>query len=299
MTETNQKPLVGFIGQGYVGKHMADAIEKQGFELVRYALEEPYRQNKDRIQDCDIVFICVPTPTTKKGFDASIVENSLKLVGKGKTAVIKSTILPGLTRTFQKKFPKLFVMHAPEFLVAAKAKEGAEKPDRNIVGIPKNSPAYIERAKQVLAVLPPAPFERIVSSEDAEVAKYGANFFLYLKVIYANLMYEVADSAGADYDNVREIIGTDERIGHSHLQIKHDSGHKGAKPGRGAGGLCFIKDSEALRRFYASKVRNPHGAKMLDAIIKKNIDLLASSGKDMDLLMSTYGAAVAKKKKRR
>lgn len=294
-----KRPLIGFIGQGYVGKHTADAIENLGNAVIRYALEESYLGNKDRVQECDIVFICVPTPTTKKGFDVSIVENALSLVGIGKIAVIKSTILPGTTKMLQKKFSKLFIMHAPEFLVTAKAKDGAEKPDRNIIGIPKMTPAYSERAKRVLAVLPPAPFARIVSSEDAEVAKYGANFFLYLKVIYANLMYEVADSVDADYDNVREIIGADERIGHSHLQIRHNSGHKDARSGRGAGGMCFIKDSEALRRFYTEKVRNPHGAKMLDAIIKKNIDLLVASGKDIDLLTSTYGAAVAKKKKRR
>ena len=88
----NKKPLIGFIGQGFVGKAYADDFENRGFKNVRYALEEPYRNNKDLIKDCDIVFIAVPTPTTEKGFDDSIIRGAVKLVGKGKIAVIKSTI---------------------------------------------------------------------------------------------------------------------------------------------------------------------------------------------------------------
>ena len=96
------RPLLGFIGQGFVGKAHADEFERRGFKTVRYALEEPYRDNKDKIKDCDVVFIAVPTPTTEKGFDDSIIRKAIKLVGKGKVAVIKSSILPGTT-TSQRK----------------------------------------------------------------------------------------------------------------------------------------------------------------------------------------------------
>jgi len=43
-----------------------------------------------------LFFIAVPTPTTPNGFDYSIVQSVMKYVGKGKVAVIKSTILPEL-----------------------------------------------------------------------------------------------------------------------------------------------------------------------------------------------------------
>ena len=66
------KIKIGFIGQGYVGKNYADDFERRGYKVVRYALEEPYRKNKEQIRDCDLVFIAVPTPTTPKGFDESI-----------------------------------------------------------------------------------------------------------------------------------------------------------------------------------------------------------------------------------
>ena len=64
---------IGFVGQGWIGKHYADNFEARGYMVVRYALEEPYVKNKEKIKECGIVFIAVPTPTSPKGFDASIV----------------------------------------------------------------------------------------------------------------------------------------------------------------------------------------------------------------------------------
>ena len=279
---------IGFIGQGFIGKSYADDVERRGHAVVRYALEEPYVRNKDRIRACDIVFIAVPTPTTPKGFDYSVVASALTLVGAGKTAVIKSTILPGTTAKLQKKFPTLFVMHSPEFLVLKQADEDAARPLRNIIGIPRDTAAFRTKARQVLEVLPKAPFELVCGAKEAELIKYSGNFFLYLKVLYANLMYEAAQAIGADYEVVRAAVAADPRIGPSHLSVLHDSGHKGAKKGRGAGGVCFIKDVAALAEFYRATVKNKKGAALIDAAIAKNIELLRASKKDLDLLRGVY-----------
>lgn len=283
---------IGFIGQGFIGKSYADDFERRGHKVVRYALEEPYRENKDRIKTCDVVFIAVPTPTTPRGFDYGIVESALHLVGKGKTAVIKSTVLPGTTKKLQKKFPALFVMHSPEFLVLKQAAEDAARPLRNIVGVPKKSKAYRSRAQVVLRTLPKAPFDIICSSEEAELVKYGGNFFLYLKVLYGNLMFDLCRALGADYEAVRKSIAADPRIGGSHLQIVHNSGHKGAKAGRGAGGVCFIKDVAAFTDAYKKHTKDRHGTAFLQAAIEKNIHLLVSAGKDLDLLEGVHGKKV-------
>ena len=98
---------IGFIGQGWVGKNLANDMEARGFDVVRYALEEPYTHNGGDIKDCDIVFIAVPTPTTPQGFDDSVLRQAVKLVGSQKTAVIKSTVLPGTTESIQKENPDL------------------------------------------------------------------------------------------------------------------------------------------------------------------------------------------------
>ena len=286
---------IGFIGQGFIGKSYADDIERRGYTTVRYALEEPYKNNKDKIKECEIVFIAVPTPTTPKGFDYSVVEGALKLVGKGKTAVIKSTILPGTTARLQKKFPNIYVMHSPEFLVLKQAAEDAARPLRNIVGLPTINKKTLARGAAVMKVLPRAPFEMICGAQEAEMVKYAGNLFLYLKVLYANLMYETAEAIGADYTKVAQAIAADPRIGGSHLQVLHDSGHKGAKRGRGAGGVCFIKDVEALAEFYAANVGDKYGEKLFAAATEKNLDLLIKSNKDIDLVVGVHGKGVLKR----
>ncbi len=131
---------IGFIGQGWIGKHYADEFESRMYNVIRYSLEEPYVQNKSMIKDCEVVFIAVPTPTTENGFDESVVRDALKLVGKKKIAVIKSTLLPGITEKLQSEFPDVYVLHSPEFLVEATAAHDAAKPHRNLVGIPIDTP---------------------------------------------------------------------------------------------------------------------------------------------------------------
>ena len=286
--EKKEKPLIGFIGQGFIGKNYADDFENRGYTVVRYARGAEFVKNKEKLKECAIVFIAVPTPSTPKGFDYSIVREVLHLVGKGKTAVIKSTVLPGTTEKLQKQFPRIFVFHSPEFLRERTARLDAAHPDRNIVGIPKYTALYRKKAKEVMRVLPKAPFERIMHVRDAELVKYGGNCFLYFKVIFSNLLYDLAAKTGLRWNDVKEAIAADPRIGSSHMEPIHKSGH-GGKPGRGAGGHCFIKDFAAFSRLYATKVKDRSGTAILKALEVKNRQLLMESGKDRDLLEGVYG----------
>jgi len=273
---------IGFIGQGFIGKHMADDFERRGYQPVRYAMEEPYIANKSQIADCDITFIAVPTPTTPDGFDFSIIRSVLPLIGTGKIAVIKSTILPGTTEQLQQDFPKIVVMHSPEFLRETSAAEDTAHPERNIVGIVEDSKALRKKAKQVMAVLPEAPYAIITTARNAECVKYIGNTFLYTKLVFMNIAHDFVRAAGADWDTVRDTVGHDSRIGHGHTQVVHASG-------RGAGGHCFIKDFEALLRHYAQTVEDEFGRKALEALRSKNNQLLLDSHKDLDLLRGVYG----------
>jgi UDPglucose 6-dehydrogenase len=283
------KEKIGCIGQGWIGKNYADDFERRGFDVVRYALEEPYVGNKEAIAACDLVFIAVPTPTTKEGFDASYIENVLPLIGEGKIAVIKSTIIPGTTELLQKKFPNIYVVHSPEFLREATAAFDAANPERNIIGLPEDTESYRDAATKVLSVLPPASFSRVMPARSAELVKYAGNVFLAMKVVYANLLYDFSSALGIEYDDVREAVGADPRIGISHLNPVNASGHN-PRPGRGAGGHCFIKDYEAFRLLYEEVASiDTAGAEMLRAIAKKNNVLLTASGKDFELLRAVYG----------
>jgi len=280
----NEKKI-GFIGQGWIGKNYADDFEKRGYNIVRYSREEPYIKNRDEIKECDIVFVAVPTPTTPEGFNDRILRDALKNVGDGKTAVIKSTVLPGTTESIQKDYPNIYVLHSPEFLTEATAAYDAANPDRNIIGIPVKSRGYAQKANEVMKVLPSAPYSLICDSKEAELIKYGGNCWFYFKVIFINMLYDLARKKGAKWDVVRDAMAADPRIGRTHLDPVH-------KAGRGAGGNCFIKDFAAFSKLYENEVGDEFGLKVLEGIKDKNIDLLIESGKDLDLLAGVYGEGV-------
>jgi nucleotide sugar dehydrogenase len=282
-------PLIGFIGQGWIGKNYADDFESRGYEVVRYALEPQYVGNKDRISACDIVLIAVPTPTTVNGFDDSIVRGAVGLVGKGKIAVIKSTMQPGSTESIQQQYPDALVMHSPEFLRESNAAYDAAHPTRNIVGIPVRDERYENAARHVLAVLPEAPYTQVCTAREAEYIKYAGNAFLFLKVLFANIMFDVANAEGADWNAIMQALSADPRIGPSHLRIMHES-RPGVVAGRGAGGHCFIKDFAAMRELYERIFPNDTaGSRFFRSLECKNAKLLMESGKDIDLLEGVYG----------
>lgn len=282
-------PLIGFIGQGFVGGNYADDFEKRGHSVVRYSLEPKYIHNKEAISACDIVFVCVPTPTTPEGFDASIVEAGLKLVGKGGIAVIKSTMQPGMTKKLQKKFPHITVLHSPEFLSVATAAYDAANPFSNIVGMPKNNPSDKKAAQLVMSVLAPSPFSLICDANEAEMIKYAHNSNGYFQVILANILYDVAKAQRCDWSVIQSAIEADPYISGRYSRPLH-------KSGRGAGGACFIKDFASLRKLHAALVsKDAEGAAVLTALERKNIKLLKDSKKDLELLVGVYGTGVLKK----
>lgn len=268
---------IGFIGQGWIGKNYSDDLEERGHPVTRYSLEAPHNQNGPAIGTCDIVFIAVPTPTHNNVFDDSIVRAVLPLIGEGKIAVIKSTILPGTTKKLQEEFPKIYVLHSPEFLVEATARYDASNPQRNIIGIPVDNEIYRAKAEMVLSVLPKAPYSAVMLSPAAELIKYAGNCLLYLKVVFVNLLFDTAHAMYLDWTPIKEAIAADPRLGSTHLDPLH-------KSGRGAGGHCFIKDFAAFEQFYQKLVDDPAGKMMLEAIEQKNVQLLMNSGKDFDLL---------------
>lgn len=286
-----KKLLLGFIGQGFVGKNLANNFERRGFNIVRYSLEKEYVNNKHKIKECDIVFIAVPTPTTPKGFDHSFISKVLPLVGKGKVAVMKSTVLPGTTKSLQKKYPKITLIHSPEFLSEATAKIDTNKPFSNIVGYPVADKKHKEAARSVLKILPKAKFSLECYSNESEIIKYTHNCAGFVQIVFFNIMYNLANKIGADWKQIEKSIKADPYIPNRYSNPVH-------KGGRGAGGHCFIKDFSALREVYKRVVSNDKlGINFLIGNEKKNIELLLSSKKDMDLLLGVYGKEIINKKR--
>ena len=283
MTEvSDRKPRIGFIGQGYVGKNYADDFERRGFQVVRFALEKPYRDNKDGIRECDILFIAVPTPTTPEGFDDSVVRDAIALAGAGRTVIVKSTVVPGTTKSFQAQYPDRVIFYSPEFLSEATAAHDAAHPFSNILGSAADDDAHRAAAARVHAILPAASFAQTCDSTEAELIKYAHNGSGYVAVVFFNLMYDLAQKSGADWSVIEEALRADPFIASQYVKPVH-------KSGRGAGGHCFIKDFAALRGLYEEEVGDAEGIAALSAIEAKNISLLKESGKDIDLIKGVYG----------
>jgi nucleotide sugar dehydrogenase len=284
---------IGFIGQGWIGKNLADHFEERGFETIRFAKEEPYNKNEEALKECDIVFVAVPTPTTPEGFDDSILRGVLRYARAGQSVVIKSTILPGTTDALAKENPHLFIFHAPEFLREASVRKDIDQPDRNILGIPNehfSDEEWQQRAAQIMDVLPDAPYKSICRAPEAELTKYGGNNFLYMKLIFVNLLHDLAETHNVSWDVIAENMKADPRIGASHMQPIHQYAHMADKIGRGAGGHCFIKDFAAMRHHFEDvRSSDKETITLLRALEAKNNQLLQDTEKDPELLYGVYG----------
>jgi len=128
------------------------------------------------------------------------------------------------------------VVSNPEFLKEGAAVEDFMRPDRIIIGA--DDPRAIQMLRQLYA-----PFQRnreriiVMSVRSAELTKYAANAMLATRISFMNEVANLAESIGADIEEVRRGIGSDPRIGYQFLYA-----------GAGFGGSCFPKDVKALQR---------------------------------------------------
>jgi UDPglucose 6-dehydrogenase len=261
----NATTSIGIVGQGFVGSAVRKGLDQ--FYTVRcYDIDSTKCYNvSDRssvdevVWHSDIIFVCVPTPMRLDGScDTRILESALqdiydshkkhsklpkhsdflKRQGAVKTIVIKSTIPPGTTESFAKKYPRINICFSPEFLTEANSYEDFKNQSRIIIG---GNGAKI--VKQMFR----KPFPNIpiivTKSETAEMVKYFTNCFLATKVTFANQMYEICQAAEIDYDKVCEYALYDNRIGKSHLAVPGPDGDFGF------GGHCFPKDLAAMVAF--------------------------------------------------
>ncbi len=305
-----QKPTIGFVGQGFIGKNYANDFEARGYNVVRYALEPEYVANKENIKECDIVFTAVWTPTAPSGksrddghprvkFDDSIVRSAVELAGETAIVVIKSTIVPGTTQSIQAANPKKFILHSPEFLTEKTAAHDAAHPERNIVGMAKDTPEFRAAAEKVLSILPKAEFELITSAITAEHIKYANNAFLFLKIVFANIFYDLVEKNGADWESIRAAVGADPRVGPSHLGLHLDGDPANVMRRRGAGRSCFIKDFAALSEMYENAFPDDADAIMLMRGLEyKNSKFLRDADRYIDLLEGVYGEDAGKVNKK-
>ncbi|MFJ7996204.1 UDP-glucose dehydrogenase family protein [Streptomyces sp. NPDC096310] len=221
-----------------------DILEPGLAETVRAGLDSGrltfVRDTRAAVDQAEVVFLCLPTPMGVAGAaDLAAVETVADEVRgrlpRGCTVVNKSTVPVGTAERVAAllRRPDVSVVSNPEFLREGHAVDDFLHPDRIVVGA-----ADPDAARRVADLYGGIDAPHVITdTAGAELTKYAANFFLALKLSFANNLATLCERLGADIDDVVAGIGHDPRIGGAFL-----------RPGPGWGGSCLPKDTHALLR---------------------------------------------------
>jgi UDPglucose 6-dehydrogenase len=225
---------------------------------------------KQSIQDASIVFIAVGTPMGDDGSaDLQYVLSVAKEIGQHMThdlvVVDKSTVPVGtadkVKRAIQLELDnrnsllQFHIVSNPEFLKEGDAVNDFMKPDRVVIGA--DSEIVFKKMRELYS-----PFfrshDRFITMDirSAEMTKYAANAMLATKISFMNEIANICEKVGADANQVRIGIGSDQRIGYSFIY-----------PGAGYGGSCFPKDVKALTKIAKE---NGYTAQLITAVEQVN-----------------------------
>lgn len=143
----------------------------------------------------------------------------------------------------------------PDFMTEGRMIQNFRRPDRILLG--SDSVEGVEIMRDLYA-----PYNRnrdvvmTMSPRSAELTKFASNAMLATRISFMNEMSDVAEDVGADIEEVRQGMGSDQRIGYDYLY-----------PGTGFGGPNFAKDVATL----ANTIREAGSAgQLLDAVLEIN-----------------------------
>jgi UDPglucose 6-dehydrogenase len=199
--------MVAVIGLGWVGKSMLELFP----DSVIY--DEPMGiGNKATVNQCDVAFVCVPTPNNPDGsLNTDIVEDVISWC-ETPLIVIRSTVNPGFTNQMIMKYDRCIVFQ-PEYL--------GETVDHPMIS-PKGRPFMIiggnpvER-RELIDVYTKAYNANVtikqVTAYEAEVIKLSENRAIAYKVAQCQELYDACEKHGIDYYTIRDAVyGDDPRF---------------------------------------------------------------------------------------
>jgi len=223
-------------------------------ERINFTTEK--RQLEACIEDCQAIFMCLPTPEVGETGETDLsfylqAANDLSVMLKNRQAglqssyvviVNKSTVpIDMIDRTKEimdnAGVKNYGVVSNPEFLVEGKAVQGSVRPDRVVVGAWQEKDfAVMRQVYHRFYDMPNVEYIE-VNPKEAAAGKLLANFYLFNKLSICfdviGRTCEVFDSLR--FESIRKILTTDVRIGEWGF---YDSLY--------AGGSCFIKDARSL-----------------------------------------------------
>lgn len=235
---------IGIVGNGFVGK-ATRLLENKHDTFITYdkspELCTPLNTTLEHISRCDLIFVSVPTPMEMSGkCHIGIVQsvvNELQSINPNSCIIVRSTVPPGTCDALNCYF-------MPEFLTERNFETDFRECKEWIFGMPENPE---QRFKELVTELfnnahkakciSHSPLRlTFIKNKEAEMIKYVRNTFLATKVSFFNEIEEFCTKSSIDYETVRKLSTSDERIGSSHSMCP---GHDGL---RGYGGTCFPKD---------------------------------------------------------
>ena len=201
---------------------------------------------KKSVNDSDIIFICVGTPTKQGGSSAdlsqiyNVAKEISSSINKFKIIITKSTV-PVTTgdeiekiiakKNSKKKFS---VVSNPEFLREGEAIRDFTYPDRIVVGSnDKKSNRILKNLYNPLISKGAQYFH--TTRRAAELIKYASNAFLATKITFINEIANLCEKTGINVEDISIGMGLDKRIGSRFL-----------RSGPAYGGSCFPKDTKAI-----------------------------------------------------
>jgi len=190
------------------------------------------------------IFLCLPTPTVRGKCDTSALRQYIKDFGPGHVYVIRSTVPPGTAEDLMEEFLGTLIVSNPEFLTESTADQDALHPDLVVLGAPMDwvlQDVWCRFYRDIDA-------KRVIFTDNrtAEFIKYAINTFYATKVLFANALYDVAESVGVDYGVVRDAMYARKWVGRNHLTVPW-------KGKRGVDGKCLPKDLEAFATYSHSE----------------------------------------------
>ena len=301
---------IGLIGAGRLGICLALLIERAGYDVIVSDIRDVYvsrlndrrietnepevedllkeaknfkatTDNKEVIEECDIIFTLVATPSLEDGsYDISsvdaVVDELEKVDGiNGKSFIVGCTTNPGDCKRWEERLSDcgVDVYYNPEFIAQGSIIKDLQNADMVLVGGYGHHISVIEDIYNNIQVKEPSI--HFMSTTAAELVKLAVNCYLTTKISYANMVGEVMISSGMEdeVDNVLGAIGADSRVGSKYL-----------KYGYGFGGPCLPRDNRAFAAF-ANKLgmkynlgettdnfNNEHSKFLKDYFIKQNKD---------------------------
>jgi GDP-mannose 6-dehydrogenase len=212
------------------------------------------RSPESAIEDADLSFICVGTPSQTNGsINLDYVERVCRQIGQalakrrpGHVVVVRSTCLPGTmaqlvrptleSASGRKHGEHFFTAFNPEFLREGSAIRDYRKPPKVVIGTDSEYAANLMKA--IYGYLD-APFI-VLNPEVAEMVKYVDNAWHALKIVFGNEIGELCLAAGVDSHAVMDVFLQDKQLNISPAYLR---------PGFAFGGSCLPKDLRALMHF--------------------------------------------------